>query len=201
MVDLPTILHGHWETPESAVIVARCVDQTRVDLCMGDCADLSLANAIFLIDRYSLDLLPLQTAAKERIRWLSVQLAIANAKVAGLTHVDDAVGGLRKYCNAMIKQMTRLGADNFPCFHPLNAFLRECDKVFLAQNFENSSAAVVHDPRVTDNDRDEITVSLGGKEIRGWSYANDTERRAKMLCAHEYVEGWHDAIAKKGETP
>lgn len=70
----------------------------------------------------------------------------------------------------------------------------------LAQNFENSSAAMVHNPRVTDNYRDEITVSLGGKELRGWSYANYTERRAKMLCAHEYVEGWHDAIAKKGET-
>lgn len=47
-------------------------------------------------------------------------------------------------------------------------------------------------PRVTDNDRDEITVTLGARELRGYSYASDAERRAKMLAAREYVEGWHD---------
>jgi hypothetical protein len=47
-------------------------------------------------------------------------------------------------------------------------------------------------PRVTDNDKNEITVSLDGRELRGWSYASDVERRAKMLCAREYVEGWCD---------
>lgn len=46
--------------------------------------------------------------------------------------------------------------------------------------------------RVTDNDKDEITVTRDGQEIRGWSYKNDLERRAKMLCAREYVEGWYD---------
>ena len=45
-------------------------------------------------------------------------------------------------------------------------------------------------PRVIDNDAGEITVQLAGKEIRGWSYANDSERRQKMLQAREYVEGW-----------
>jgi hypothetical protein len=45
-------------------------------------------------------------------------------------------------------------------------------------------------PRVTDNDRDEITVTLDGKEIRGWSYASEQERRTKMLCAREFVEGF-----------
>ena len=47
-------------------------------------------------------------------------------------------------------------------------------------------------PRITDNDRDEITVTVGGRELRGYSYASDAERRAKMLAAREYVEGWHD---------
>jgi hypothetical protein len=46
---------------------------------------------------------------------------------------------------------------------------------------------------LTDNDRGEITVSLDGRELRGWSYANDAERRAKMLQAREYVEGWCDS--------
>ena len=57
-------------------------------------------------------------------------------------------------------------------------------------------------PRVIDNDRDEISVSLNGKELRGWNYASDDERRQKMLMAREYVEGYCDgnrkAIRKRG---
>jgi hypothetical protein len=49
------------------------------------------------------------------------------------------------------------------------------------------------DPRVTDDDKGEITVTLEGKELRGWSYADDAERRMKMRMAREYVEGWGDA--------
>lgn len=47
-------------------------------------------------------------------------------------------------------------------------------------------------PRVIDFDDGEISVRLNGKELRGWSYKNDAERRTKMLCAREYVEGWCD---------
>lgn len=47
-------------------------------------------------------------------------------------------------------------------------------------------------PCVVDNDSDEITVTFNGKELRGWSYRDDAERRTKMLAAHEYVEGWCD---------
>ncbi len=47
--------------------------------------------------------------------------------------------------------------------------------------------------RVVDNDKDEITVMNGGFELRGWSYANETERRVKMLGAREYVEGFGQA--------
>jgi hypothetical protein len=50
-------------------------------------------------------------------------------------------------------------------------------------------------PRVTDNDDGEISVTFNGSELRGWSYKDDTERRTKMLCAREYVEGWCDATA------
>jgi hypothetical protein len=47
-------------------------------------------------------------------------------------------------------------------------------------------------PRVVDNDKDEITVVLDGRELRGWSYKDDAERRIKTLAAREYVEGWCD---------
>ena len=48
-------------------------------------------------------------------------------------------------------------------------------------------------PRVKDNDRDEITVTLDGKELRGWSYRDESERRVKMLAAREFCEGWFQA--------
>lgn len=47
-------------------------------------------------------------------------------------------------------------------------------------------------PTVIDNDKDEITVTLHGEELRGWSYKDDAERRQKMVQAREYVEGWCD---------
>lgn len=57
----------------------------------------------------------------------------------------------------------------------------------------------IANPRVTDNDRDEIIVTMDGKELRGWSYSSEYERRAKMLCAREFVEGWCAALdARRG---
>lgn len=47
--------------------------------------------------------------------------------------------------------------------------------------------------RVTDNDAGKISVTLNDEELRGWSYSNDDERRTKMVCAREYVEGWCDS--------
>ncbi len=51
-------------------------------------------------------------------------------------------------------------------------------------------------PKVIDNDKGEISVALRGHELRGWSYANDAERRAKMVQAHEYAEGWWSALSR-----
>ena len=48
----------------------------------SDMSDFALANAVFMVDRNSLDLIKYQTAAKERIRWLSIELAKANALLA-----------------------------------------------------------------------------------------------------------------------
>lgn len=49
---------------------------------------------------------------------------------------------------------------------------------------------------VVDNDRDEITVTLDGREIRGWSYATEDERRKKMAGAWEFIEGWLEATRR-----
>lgn len=49
-----------------------------------------------------------------------------------------------------------------------------------------------NNPRVVDNDRGVIVVNYNGRQIRGWSYQSDVERRTKMMYAREYVEGWCD---------
>ena len=58
-------------------------------------------------------------------------------------------------------------------------------------------------PRVVDDDIDQIMVWLDGQELRAWSYQSEPERRFKILCAREYVEGWCDAtvntLKRKGE--
>lgn len=54
--------------------------------------------------------------------------------------------------------------------------------------------------RVKDNDIDEITVTQGGKKLRGWSYANEGERRTKMGRAHEFAEGWYQATKQSQDT-
>ena len=48
----------------------------------GHMTDFELANAVFMADRYSFELISYQTAAKERIRWLSLRLAEATAMLA-----------------------------------------------------------------------------------------------------------------------
>ena len=43
--------------------------------------------------------------------------------------------------------------------------------------------------KVVDNDADDVSIMDGEIQVRGWSYANDAERRVKMLCAREWMEG------------
>lgn len=76
---LPEVLAGHWTTAEGREMARRYATMARSDIGLSDRPDFALANAIFLVDRDSLDLGLIQTAAKERIRWLSVQLAISEA--------------------------------------------------------------------------------------------------------------------------
>lgn len=51
-------------------------------------------------------------------------------------------------------------------------------------------------PRVCDNDRDEITAMMNGREIRVWCYRDEAERRVKMLAAREFCEGWYQATKR-----
>jgi hypothetical protein len=55
-------------------------------------------------------------------------------------------------------------------------------------------------PKIKDNDRDEITAEMNGREIRGWSYADAQERRVKMLAAREFAEGWYQATRANADA-
>jgi len=83
--ELPDDLPGHWSTREGREMAEETASQPRERLCMGHVSDLALANAVFMASRESLDLIAYQTAAKERIRWLSGQLALRNAELTRLT--------------------------------------------------------------------------------------------------------------------
>ncbi|MHB8287116.1 MAG: hypothetical protein ACYDD1_20905 [Caulobacteraceae bacterium] len=57
---------------------------------MADMPDFRLANAVYMADRQDIGLVAVQTAAKDRIRWLSVQLALASAKAIAPQVAADA---------------------------------------------------------------------------------------------------------------
>lgn len=77
--DVPDSLPGHWDTEGGREIAAEYATKTRADLCHGDLSDFLVANRVFMASRNDLDLINWQTAAKERIRWLSTQLALSSA--------------------------------------------------------------------------------------------------------------------------
>ena len=71
-------------------MAARCLSEDRGQLTKGHLSDFALANAQFLANRDDLDLIVYQTAAKERIRWLSARLAQAECGVASGPQISDA---------------------------------------------------------------------------------------------------------------
>lgn len=79
---LSNVVPGHWETAEGANIAGDYANKYRADLAIGGLTDFALANAVFMADPNSFGIIAWQEAAKQRIRWLSVQLAIARASEA-----------------------------------------------------------------------------------------------------------------------
>lgn len=51
-------------------------------------------------------------------------------------------------------------------------------------------------PKITDNDRDTISVTLDGAELQSWFYGNDNDRGVKVLHAHYFCDGF---LAGQGE--
>lgn len=47
---------------------------------------------------------------------------------------------------------------------------------------------------IRDNNSGQITASFDDRVIRSWEYRNGDEQTNRMLRAHEFAEGWHQAI-------
>jgi hypothetical protein len=45
-------------------------------------------------------------------------------------------------------------------------------------------------PKIIDNDRDTISVTLDGQELQSWFYSNDADRHEKMRHAHYFCDGF-----------
>lgn len=93
---LPVQMPGHWDTAEGAEMASRSLEFSRAQLCKGNLSDLALANAQYLetIDIGTVQFqsaIAMQTAAKERIRWLSAHLALAVAALEEL-HLKAVIG-------------------------------------------------------------------------------------------------------------
>lgn len=74
---LPDILPGHWETDEGSGMAKHYLDAypTREKLAYGKLTDMSVAWEISMLFRTDPDFEPKLAMAKDRIRWLSAQLA------------------------------------------------------------------------------------------------------------------------------
>lgn len=90
-------LSGHWDSPDAEMIAAYA-GKTRGDLMHGNMTDFLLANRQYLAGRTDLDLVAWQTAAKERIRWLSVQLALQSSAILAMAEEN---GRMRKLTSAL----------------------------------------------------------------------------------------------------
>lgn len=77
LLELADEMPGHWDTAEGAAVARQYVNMPRGNLSHGEMSDLALANRMYMAGRGDLDLTAWQHAAKERIRWLSAQLAAA----------------------------------------------------------------------------------------------------------------------------
>ncbi len=49
-------------------------------------------------------------------------------------------------------------------------------------------------PKICDDDCDTITAEMDGKSIRSWHYTDEPGRRLRMHKAHEFAEGWFQAM-------
>jgi hypothetical protein len=123
-IDLPDVLEGHWTTAEGRQMADDYLSWPRDKLTKSDFSDFSLANAVFMAGRGDLDLIVYQTAAKERIRWLSAHLAASEAKALALLSRIEAAEGERERAGATLEEWRKAIANAALTGDPMCAVLR-----------------------------------------------------------------------------
>lgn len=88
--ELPGILPGHWETDEGSGMAKHYLAEhsTRDTLHAGHLSDFMVAHQIAMTGRGDLAFEGKLLTAKDRIRWLSAQLALANMPRGRMEPVD-----------------------------------------------------------------------------------------------------------------
>lgn len=89
--NIPDVLPGHWTTPAGSIMAQEYAEKTRERLCGGQFTDMEVAARIALTTRGDLDHEARLQMAKDRIRWLSVQLAMAKDAMT-LQQAEAAAG-------------------------------------------------------------------------------------------------------------
>jgi chromosome segregation ATPase len=117
---LPETLAGHWTTPEGALKAREYAAMERKDLIFGDQSDFALANAQFMQMRDSLLLGQYQTGAKERIRWLSAKLAIAESTLTTQSALIETLRGERDEARTLVSEANNSLYGSQSYFHSLN---------------------------------------------------------------------------------
>lgn len=110
---VPEIAPGHWDSAGGREMAVEYAGKPKTWLSMSDVSDFALANAQFLVSRDSLELIHYQTAAKERIRWLSARLAVAEAALA----VSAAEGDLLGKMIELIERAQQIVPDYYLSLH------------------------------------------------------------------------------------
>lgn len=97
--DLPSLLNGHWRALDGYEMAKRYASRAREDLCGGESTDMLVAFEIADLRRDDFNFESTLATARDRIRWLSVQLALEKATNAELL---TAFKGLLEYAEQMM---------------------------------------------------------------------------------------------------
>lgn len=162
---LPEKLPGHWTTPDGAEMAKRYVDIPRHQLFGGDFTDFEAAHRVAMTMRSDLDFEASLALARDRIRWLSVQLALSNQEVARLKPESDmfrrAVGAADVFQNGgPLAYLLRLG-DSTVVDGPPAAAKRIEDLTIALQNLL-TSVKVAHNLSEATRWAEETIAKAGG---------------------------------------
>jgi hypothetical protein len=96
MTNLPKTLPGHWETDEGYEMAKRYATESRKQLLASGETDFNVAFRTAMISPNDIDCEKRLSIAKDRIRWLSVQLAVANQLLKqSRSTMESQIGMLR----------------------------------------------------------------------------------------------------------